>query len=64
MNRLEKKKREAEIARIQAAKLGMECQIEERLDEIERLKENIKAQDERVAELKEEMAKAEAESNS
>jgi hypothetical protein len=41
---LEKKKKELELMRVTLARQEMELRIEERLDEIKRLKENIEIQ--------------------
>ena len=55
MSPIEKKRKLVEIQRVKTAKLEMELKIEERLLEIERLKENMANQDERVAELEAEL---------
>lgn len=49
--RLEKMKKEAEMKSVEAAKFQQMLKIEERLDEIERLKASMAAQDKRIAEL-------------
>ena len=49
--KLEKKKTEAELARVIAARLEQEYIIEQRLDEIERLKKNIEIQSAKEIEL-------------
>ena len=51
MNSLELKRIEVELIRVQAARAELEFKIEERLDEIERIKEHIKAQIKREEEL-------------
>lgn len=51
MDSLEIKKIKAELARVTAAKLEMEYRIEERLQEIERLKEQVKLQNAKEQEL-------------
>jgi peptidoglycan hydrolase CwlO-like protein len=52
---LEIKKRKTEILRVQAAKAEQELKIEEALDQIERLKNSIRVQDERVEQLNKEI---------
>lgn len=49
---LETKRSKLELMRVQTAKAELEFKIEERLEEIGRLKEAIKKQDERAEELK------------
>ena len=51
MNSLELKKTKAELARVTAAKLEMEFRIEERLEEVNRLQEQIKIQEAKEKEL-------------
>lgn len=48
---LEQKKKELELARVRLARQEMEYKIEEREEEIQRLKEHIKIQIERENEL-------------
>lgn len=48
---LEVKKIKAEMARVVAAKLEMDCRIEERLQEVERLKEHMAVQEAKEVEL-------------
>ena len=55
MTELEKKKKQLELARVSLAKQELELKIEERLDEIERLKVNIEVQNKRILELKQEI---------
>jgi hypothetical protein len=43
---LEKKKYKAELLRVQAAKAEMEYIIAQRLDEVQRLEDNVKKQEE------------------
>lgn len=52
MNGLELKKKQLELARVQIARQELEFKIEERLDEIERLKTHIEIQNKREQELK------------
>lgn len=51
MNDLDRKRKEVELIRVNAAKSEMELQIYEKLSEIERIKKNIEIQESRVAEL-------------
>jgi hypothetical protein len=53
----DKKKKQLEKMRVECAKAEMELRIEEREDEIKRLRENIIIQDKRIAELDEELNK-------
>jgi hypothetical protein len=48
---LEIKRAEVEIARIKAVRLEMELKIDERMEEIERMREHMKLQEDRIAEL-------------
>ena len=48
---LEKEKKKLELKRVRFARDEMDFRILERLSDIERLKENMKIQDERIAEL-------------
>lgn len=48
-------KKKVELAKVQASKLEMEMRIAERLEDIERLEINIKAQEARINELKNEI---------
>ena len=52
---LERKKKELEMAAVDLAKQQMELRIEEKLDEIKRLKDNIKIQADKVEDLKKEL---------
>lgn len=52
MNELERKKRSVELLRVEAAKAELELHIAERLEEIERLRHNIKTQEKRAEELR------------
>jgi len=54
---LDTKKKELELARVQLARQEMEFKIEERLEEIERLKSNIEIQIKKENELKAELGK-------
>lgn len=49
---LDKKKKELEMMRVSLAKQEMELRIEERMEEIKRLRDNIKIQDDKIEELK------------
>lgn len=51
MSSLELKKVKVELLQVQAAKATLELKIEERLDEIERIKETIKISEKREQEL-------------
>jgi peptidoglycan hydrolase CwlO-like protein len=55
METLEKKRKMLELERVRVAKLEMEFKIEERLADIERLRDNIKNQEKRMSELEEEI---------
>lgn len=59
MSPLEKKKMSVELLQVSAAKASLELRIEERLEEIERLKESIKVSEAKEIELKEKLMKAE-----
>ncbi len=52
---IEKKKKQVELMKVQAARAEFELKIAQRLEEIERLKENINLQDERISELQEQI---------
>ena len=54
---LEQKRTKLELLRVSAARAEMEFKIEERLSEIERIKEHIEIQLKREAELKEQISK-------
>lgn len=51
MNKILRLKKENELLRVKAAKGSLEIKVAEYLDEIERLKENIIIQDEKIMEL-------------
>lgn len=53
MKPLELKKIKVELIQVQAARMGLELKIEERLDEIERLKEHIAISQAKELELEE-----------
>ncbi len=53
---LEQKRKKLELMRVQSAKMELEFKIEERLEEIERLKENIKIQKQKEEELIKELS--------
>lgn len=55
MSNLELKRKQLELARVLMAKNEMEFRIEERMEEIGRLKDNIKAQEQKQNELNEEI---------
>lgn len=55
MTNLEKKKKEAELMRVQAARMDLEVKIAEREDEIERLKAHIEVQSVKEKELRQEL---------
>jgi len=48
---LERKKKELELAKVTCGKQEMELKILEREEDIKRLKENIKVQEQRIEEL-------------
>ena len=52
---LEKKKKILELQRVQTARMELEFKIDERMDEIERLKANIAVQEAKEAELQKEI---------
>ena len=52
---LELKKKQTELLRVQAAKAELELRVEERLEEIARIKEHIIIQEKREHEIKEEL---------
>lgn len=52
---LDLKKKEMELKRVIMAKEELELRIEESLDQIERIKEHIKIQDEAIIRLKKEL---------
>lgn len=54
---LEFKRKHLEIGRVNQAKLEMEFQIEELLENVERIKKNILIQEKRAKELEEELKK-------
>lgn len=51
MTPLELKKTKLELLKVSAAKAEIEFRIDERLDEIERLKQHVKVQEEKEQEL-------------
>ena len=59
MTALDIKKLRVEIIQVQASKAGLELRIEERLDEIERLKEHIALSDAKVLELQQKIHEGE-----
>jgi len=52
---LEKMKKELELQKVKIAKQEMELKIEERMEDVRRLKSHIKIQDEKIQELHEEL---------
>ena len=52
---LEKERKKIELIRVRAARAEQEFKIFERMDEIERIKQNIQAQLKREAELEKEL---------
>jgi len=56
---LELEKKKLEFRKVDTAKAEMEYRILERLEDIERLKANIKVQDKALIRIKEEMTKLE-----
>lgn len=56
MNALDKKRKIFDIKRLETAKMEMELKIAERLDEIERIKENILKQEAAIKKLEEELS--------
>ncbi len=52
---LERKKKEMELRRVETARMELELKIDERLDEISRLKEHIKTQLEKEEQIKNEL---------
>ena len=57
MTPLEKRRKEIELMRVQTAKHEILFRIEERLDEIERLKDHVKVQEQAEEKLKLEISK-------
>ena len=55
MSNLKKKKLELDIMKVAAAKAELEYKIEERLEDIQRMKDHILLQETREKELKEEL---------
>lgn len=55
MTPLEKRKKEVELARVRTARMELELKIDERLDEIERLKQHIQIQIDKENELEKEL---------
>lgn len=60
MTALEQKRKELDIIKVKAAKSEMEFRILEKEEEIERLKINIKLQDDGITKLEKELAEASA----
>lgn len=59
MSPLEMKKLKVELIQVQAGRAGLELRIEERLDEIERLKEHVAVSLKKEQELDEKIKKEE-----
>lgn len=57
MQSLDRKKIQVELLRVSAAKAELELRIEERLEEIDRLKEHIQISEVREKELKDKLSK-------
>lgn len=57
MTDLDKKRKEVELLRVEAAKAEMELQIEEKLSEIDRIKKNILVQELKIKEIKQSLNK-------
>jgi hypothetical protein len=55
LNNLDKKKLQVELLRVSAAKAELELRVDERLEEIERIKEHIKISEAKEVELKEKL---------
>jgi peptidoglycan hydrolase CwlO-like protein len=55
MSALNKKLKELELQRVLTGKLELEYKIAQRMDEIERLEENIKISEDKIKELQEEI---------
>ena len=55
MSELEKKKKRLELARVQLAREELEFKVEERMDEIERLKAAIQIQLEKEEEIRKDL---------
>lgn len=56
MSNLARKRKEFDLKRVETARMELELKIEESLENIERLKNHIKVQDAKIAELEEELA--------
>lgn len=52
---LEQKRRELDLRRVQTARFELELKVEERLEEIERLREHIKIQIAKESEIQKEL---------
>lgn len=52
---LERKKKEMELRRVETARMELELKIDERLEEIERLREHIKIQLEKEEQIKKDL---------
>lgn len=57
MSELEQKRLKLEHLKVSTAKAEMEFLIDQRLDEISRLRDNMANQDKRLAEIKDQLAK-------
>ncbi len=55
MEKLERKKKELELARVKLAKDELEYKIEERLDEVQRLRDHVEIQNKRIEELQKDL---------
>lgn len=52
---LERKKKELELQRVKLAKMDMEFKIEERLEEIKKLKDHVSIQEDAINRIEEEL---------
>ena len=57
MSDLERKRKELELMRVELGKQELEFKIEERLDDVKRLREHIVTQDKTIEKLKMELGK-------
>lgn len=55
MSDLEKKRKQVEILRVEAAKAEMELLIEEKFADIERIRKNIEVQSARIEQIKQQL---------
>jgi hypothetical protein len=57
MNELDRKRKELELMRVELGKQELEFKIEERLDEVRRLREHIETQNKTIDKIKQELGK-------